>query len=172
MLLVELCQESGIRFDAARVLDVGCGTGYFAGVLNARGVRSYRGIDIVDTLFDKLRTALPGYNFSVHDISRQPIEGTYDLILAMDVLQHIVDDERFASAIRHMQACLAPGGAIIISTYIGDYLQEGFYVVRRPHHHLDSQFRGFVRSVSRSYADSLIFSYRRSPGTVQSIDVT
>ncbi len=157
----ETCLEVNVEFDIARVLDIGCGTGHFAEVLVRNGVKDYLGIDIVDTLFERLRVKFPGCRFQQLDVSMQPLSNTYDLILAMDILQHIVDEEKFSFALENIKSHISSTGSVIISTYIGSYRRESFYLVRRPFEVFQEAFPDFTASKPIMYADSFVFSLRR-----------
>jgi len=159
-VFLDVCRRAGVTFDKARVLDIGCGTGYFAGVLSDEGVKEYVGVDIVDTLFTGLAQRFPSYRFKVVDVSTQRLSGTYDLILAMDVLQHIVDEAKFSFALDNIKSVRASTGTIILSTHIGTPKREGFYVVRRPLEVFERSFPGFKMSEPVKYADSFVFTLR------------
>ncbi|HEY6952015.1 MAG TPA: class I SAM-dependent methyltransferase [Bacteroidota bacterium] len=160
-VFLDVCNTAGVTFPGARVLDIGCGTGFFAEVVRNNGVRDYLGIDIVDTLFEGLRIRCPGYLFERLDVSVEPLHGSYDLILAMDVLQHIVDENKFIFAVRNMISHLAPSGIVIISTHLGPQRRDGFYVVRRPIEEFQRVFAEFTINKPVAYADSFVFSLRR-----------
>ncbi len=159
-VLLDVCRAARVPLGSAAVLDVGCGTGFFAGVLKEHGVKEYLGVDIVDTLFDGLRSKYPGFRFQQLDVATEPLSGTYDLILAMDVLQHIVDEKKFAVALENIRSHLRPGGTVVISTDIGPYLRRSYYMVRRPMEVFRDAFPGFVVGKPVRYAESLVFSLR------------
>jgi hypothetical protein len=142
-LVLDLCRRHNMRLSTARILDVGCGSGFYAGVLGAAGVRSCTGVDIVPTLFDGLRERFPNFQFRVTDIGERPLEGEYDLILLLDVAQHITDEHRFNFALRNLKLALAPDGIMIISTHLGPYHRRSFYFVTRPLEAFTRHFPGW-----------------------------
>jgi 2-polyprenyl-3-methyl-5-hydroxy-6-metoxy-1,4-benzoquinol methylase len=160
-VFLDVCHEAGVNFSTSRALDIGCGTGHFAEILNQKSVSQYLGIDIADTLFEGLRSQLPGFRFSQVDISTQQISGTYDLIIAMDVLQHITDDYKFAYAIENIKAHLSEDGVVVISINLGENERPSFYMVKRPLKTFQKMFPGFVISEPKPYADSHVFSIKR-----------
>ncbi len=103
-------------FDPAgrTVLDVGCGSGFFTRYYLARGAR-VTGIDITAVSVEKLRARHPEATFVLGDVSEQPVAGRFDLVNAFDVLYHIVDDERWERAIRHLCDAVAPGGLLLLT---------------------------------------------------------
>ena len=119
-VFLEVCEKANVNFSNPEVLDTGCGTGHFAEVLKNKGVRKYRGIDIVDTLFKELKVKFPEYEFDRLDVSCQKIQGKYNLTLAMDVLQHIVNEEKFHFAINNIKLCrgCTKSEELFISLYV------------------------------------------------------
>jgi len=102
-----------------RVLDVGCGVGRWSRLLAAKGAR-VTGVDLSPTMIAqaKLRAAAEGVaercSFRVQDLSRLEVEGQFDLVLGVTVLQHILDPVLLRAAVRGMAARLAPGGRMIL----------------------------------------------------------
>src|SRR5262249_24081480 len=52
--------------------------------------------------------------FSVQDLSRLEIDGQFDVVLGVTVLQHILDPELLRAAVQGMSTRLAPGGRMIL----------------------------------------------------------
>lgn len=95
-----------------RVADAGCGVGVFADLAARSGAASYTGFDITPVVIERLRERHPALAFELRDIGT-PLEaplGPYDVVLAMDVLYHVVDPARFAQAIDNLWSMVAPGG--------------------------------------------------------------
>ena len=97
-----------------RVLDVGCGTGFFTAYYLARGA-DLTGIDIAPTSIERLRERHPQARFVLGDVSEAPIEGRFDLVNAFDVLYHITDDARWERAVRALAAAVEPGGLLLLT---------------------------------------------------------
>jgi 2-polyprenyl-3-methyl-5-hydroxy-6-metoxy-1,4-benzoquinol methylase len=98
-----------------KVLDVGCGTGYFARLYARRGAR-VSGVDIARSNIDRLRASQEG-DFRMLDISEPdtvPFD-TFDVATAWDVLYHVVDDGAFRNALRFIATSIAPGGLFLAS---------------------------------------------------------
>ena len=101
----------------ARVLDVGSGTGFYVSLWGELGAGDVTGSDLTGVSVERLRSRFPGVRFEQIDISSVglPLDGPYDAISAMDVLYHIVDDDRYAQALRNIADLLTPGGRLIFT---------------------------------------------------------
>jgi len=62
-----------------------------------------------------LDRALAAARFVLADVGETPIEGTYDLVNAFDVLYHITDDARWGRALRHLGTAVQPGGLLLVT---------------------------------------------------------
>lgn len=118
------------RFDSAverlnlevaetRAVDVGSGTGFYVDRWLQLGAR-VMGLDLTETAVDNLRRAYPDADFLRADIAdpavvKQIGAGTADVVSAMDVLFHIVDDTAFVSALTNIRDLLRPGGYLLYS---------------------------------------------------------
>lgn len=99
-----------------RLLDVGCGAGgVLATVQSARPVDWAAGIEIVPAAADiaetKFDRVLRG-DVSAMDLEADIAPGSLDLILCLDVLEHLVDPWE---AVRRLSPLLKPGGRLIVS---------------------------------------------------------
>lgn len=160
-LMLGLCSRENINLKEVSMLDVGCGTGFYAGVFRNAGGKRYLGIDIVDVLFDGLRLRFPDFNFKKVDVSAQEIPGFYDLIIMMDVAQHITDERKFKYAMENIKKHLNPQGVIIISTSIGSYKRHSFYNVTRQLTTFEEMFRGYRISEPLPFCGNKMFSIKR-----------
>jgi SAM-dependent methyltransferase len=83
-----------------RLLEVGCGSGYYSDVfatLLAGGIR-YTGIDYSDAMIARARARSPSIAFEVGDATRLPYaDGAFDIVFNGVSLMHIVD---YQAAIR------------------------------------------------------------------------
>ena len=107
-----------LKWETARVLDIGSGTGFYVELWKQLGVQSVAGCDLTNFAVQRLRQTYPDEKFIQLDIGEElkcePSE-TYDAISAFDVLFHIVDDHRFAQAIANVHKLLSPGGWFLFS---------------------------------------------------------
>lgn len=109
-LIFNLLQEYKIP-KTAKIFDFGCGSGYNVGYLQKLGYDA-SGSD-VSTEAIKIGLSEGIQNLSVaQDGEIKPPEGGFDLVLALDVIEHIKDD---SEAIQILKRALKPGGVAIIT---------------------------------------------------------
>ena len=79
-------------FQAPSILEIGCGTGQFAHLLWDKGYRNYLGFDF-STQAIQIAKCVCDQSFVVAD-AREPdaYAHDYDLVIAVDVLEHVEDD--------------------------------------------------------------------------------
>ena len=95
-------------------LDVGCGAGLLAEPLARLGA-SVTGIDATPEVIAVGRdhAAAMGLEIDYRAGDVQELEGTFDLVTCMEVIEHVADPAAFARALARR---LAPGGLLILST--------------------------------------------------------
>ena len=106
------------------VLDIGCGEGWLARVLEARGVR-VTGIDVVPCLIDEARRAGTGdfRVLSYEQIAAGEIQATFDVVVCNFSL---LGKESLEGVLRAMPTLLSAGGSFLLQTLhpviaCGDY---------------------------------------------------
>jgi SAM-dependent methyltransferase len=102
--------------EAASVLEIGSGVGHWLQYWRNRSVKSLHGCDLTATAVGELQRRFPDVAVSQVDIgaANPPIEGRFDVISVMAVLQHIADDERWRQALRNISDLLADDGTAVI----------------------------------------------------------
>lgn len=106
-----------------RVLDMGCGWGYYANFYHAEFPRaSYVGVDISARAIDHARQTLPRDEFFAHDIVtwRHPAQTRFDVVQAIDVMQLLTDDAAYDQAMENLAAHLADDGVILLPLMSSD----------------------------------------------------
>jgi SAM-dependent methyltransferase len=107
-------REQGFDPRGKKVLDVGCGTGFFTAYYLGRGAE-LTGVDIAPTSIERLQQRHPQARFRLADVGEDPIDERYDLVNAFDVLYHITDDGRWQHAVRTLAAAVVPGGLLLLT---------------------------------------------------------
>ncbi len=108
-----LARRQGLGSDPVRALDIGCGDAWFAGRLAAE-LPVGSGVTGWDTGFDPATTArlAAGLPAAVTLTATEPA-GRFDLIVAMDVIEHVADDRGLVGSL--VADHLAPGGLVLVS---------------------------------------------------------
>jgi len=149
-----------------RVLDIGCGSGFYTGYWAERGVRDYVGADISAATISHLFEQYPDFNFINADVTESELEGLaaqppFDVITIFDVFYHIVDDERFTNAVRHIGALTAGSGVVLVMDQLhpGRYQLSEHVVYRDRDEYVDL----FARSGLELLDNELLFHYLVPP---------
>jgi SAM-dependent methyltransferase len=124
-----------IDMSRTNVLDVGSGTGFYIRNWQHAGVGSITGCDLTEAAVTRLRQSHPGVHIVRADISApgELLESdAYDVVSCIDVLFHIVDDDRYRSALETISRVLKPGGRFILSeNFLHRAEQRGPHQVNR-----------------------------------------
>ena len=108
----------GLKLARLAVLDVGCGTGFYLGQWQSLGVKSLAGLDISDWAVSQLRLVYPNGTFYRADIGAfaSPLpDEAFDVVSAIDILVHIVDDDAYLRALKSLYLALRTGGYLLYS---------------------------------------------------------
>jgi 2-polyprenyl-3-methyl-5-hydroxy-6-metoxy-1,4-benzoquinol methylase len=115
---------SGSPHAGTRVLDLGCGNGFWAGVFAGRGC-TVVGIDSSPTGIDLARATHQGIRFEVSDIEANILaaldEDPFDLVVSTEVIEHLYSPQTWADA---CVDALRPGGTVIVSTPYHGWLKN------------------------------------------------
>ena len=95
------------------VLEIGCGAGYGASLLNALSPKSYVGLDVMEEQIALARKAYPQFEFRVQDATdlRSFAEASLDVVIIFGVLHHIPD---WRKTIDEIVRVLKPGGSLFL----------------------------------------------------------
>jgi 2-polyprenyl-3-methyl-5-hydroxy-6-metoxy-1,4-benzoquinol methylase len=95
-----------------RVLDVGCGAGGLAGGLRAAGASEVVGIEVVPEVAAIAETVLDEVHAAPVEEALDRLTGSFDTILCLDVLEHLVDP---GDVVARLRAHAAPGATLQVS---------------------------------------------------------
>jgi 2-polyprenyl-3-methyl-5-hydroxy-6-metoxy-1,4-benzoquinol methylase len=124
ILAPHVLRFAGQPAPGARVLDVGCGNGYWAARFAAMGCTAV-GIDPSASGIDIARQAHPGVRYERMDASEHMLadldEEPFDLVISTEVVEHLYDPAEWA---RGCYDALKPGGKLIGSTPYHGWLKN------------------------------------------------
>lgn len=110
-----LCYQRHIKalaesLSPSTVIEVGCGDGYLIGSLDSSIART--GVDLSERAIRFACAFHPDVYFAAVDAAQ--VSGTFDVVLAVEVLEHI-PDVALSGFIRTLRDRVKPGGHLIIS---------------------------------------------------------
>lgn len=120
-------REAGIDFAGKRVLEIGVGNGFYLDFCS-RGSAYYCAVDVTDVLFPELSKLYPEVKFVKADVRRLDLREKFDILLMIDVLEHIVSEEDLRSAMDNLKKHLAENGVIILGPVHAKSKKHLFYV--------------------------------------------
>ena len=129
--------EATLPARAGRAVDLGCGSGRWAGLLLER-YGEVLGVDIAAREVEMARAAHPGARFEVRDLL--DVTGAYDVVLSVNTVHHLRDHER---VLPHLRGLVAPGGSVLVI----DITDPGGWAT------LDYQVRDAFRDAEESYRE-------------------
>jgi len=155
----EYLKNEGVEIEGRSILDIGCGTGFYADVFK-NIARKYVGLDITDALFEKLHREYPNCDFVKKDVSSEEIEGDFDIIIMIDVTQHITNDDRFEFAMQNIKRHLNNGGIFIVTSWLRERAQKKFYERFRTIDYYKREFPDFDFGKPRPFRDKYVFTVK------------
>ncbi len=161
-IFCDVCNGLNIDFEKAGVLDIGCGTGFYADILQRQGVKAYTGLDITDHYFEKHRERFPDFEFIKKDITSEKHEGSYDLIIMIEVLEHIVNDEKLDFAMDNIKRCLKENGVFLLSSVWEQGGKHMFYVRKWALDEIKQRFEDYHFSDPIPFRGSNMVAIRKS----------
>ena len=151
----EVRRAFGLRNDVS-VLDIGSGTGFYLDCWHELGFARVTGSDLTEVAVTNLRQRNPSDRivpFDVGDAHHPFGDERFGAVSMMDVVFHIVDDERFERAFTTAFDLLEPGGVLFFTE---NFLKST--TIRLPH-----QVSRPMREVTRAVTDAGLEIVRRTP---------
>jgi SAM-dependent methyltransferase len=115
-VLAALCRKARVPA-GARVLDLGCGTGFYTSIFHRMGY-DVVGIDISEAGIRKATDLHPGVSFAVDDATDLHFPpASFDMIFSLGVsVMNTRDHSDLHTYVRHLMTFLKPGGRLL---YLG-----------------------------------------------------
>lgn len=129
-IITTIMYQENIEFEQIDALEIGCGTGFYTQLLYDLKVKNYVGIDITDVLFPQLKRKFSNYHFINQDITTKDfmLTQSFNLIIIIDVIEHIVNETKLAFALKNIQRYLKPDGILLISPIMSTNKKHLFYL--------------------------------------------
>ena len=106
-------RDADVPIAGARVLDVGCGTGYFLHRLREYGAGACHGIDLMEDRVATARQRYPGLEFNIGSATELPYaHGSFDLVTQFTCLSSVFDPGMRLAVAQEMRR-VARGGWIL-----------------------------------------------------------
>jgi SAM-dependent methyltransferase len=122
--------EVGVPLAGARVLDIGCGSGYFLHRLQEYGAGECHGIDLMENRVAEGRDRYPTLDLRVGSATELPYaNGAFDVVTQFTCLSSVLDDD-VRLAIAHEMRRVAMGGWLLSFDMRG--LRLNRFARRRP----------------------------------------
>lgn len=118
-----------------RLLDGGCGTGWFSRALAGCGYR----VDGIDTsehaVAECTRLSVGSDRYAISRLDAWAPPYLYDVVLSVDVLFHVMDDSVWEASVRNLATLVRLGGRLLLGDHDGaeDRLWADYQVTRAGH---------------------------------------
>ncbi|HEY6398301.1 MAG TPA: class I SAM-dependent methyltransferase [Solirubrobacteraceae bacterium] len=110
----QLAIDTVRAYGQPRVLDVGCGSGRIGELAIETGASKYLGVDFSETMIELAQARLerfgPRAKLLIADFLTAPIDGPFDVILALGLFDYTPEPHRFSA---RMSELCAEGGCVV-----------------------------------------------------------
>lgn len=118
--LIEVTEYESAPTAPLRVLDAGCGKGYFSRALASFG-HEVDGIDTSEhAVAECVRLADERQSFAVSALVDWRPPKLYDVVVCVDVLFHILNDQEWEESVRNLSHLVRLGGRLVLADHAGD----------------------------------------------------
>jgi SAM-dependent methyltransferase len=172
-----LCEVEGISLNPefeTSVIDIGCGNGFYMNKFHELGIKKYIGIDITDVFFPILSGCDDDYDFFKRDITDKPFRTPQEavsrgnVVIMIDVTQHIVDDDLFRNAMENIKKMMSKRRSSFIVTSHLQKKKFNYYEVGRTMDMYEECFQGYDISKPIPFRDKWIFSIKKKESSKSS----
>lgn len=105
------------------ILDAGCGIGILSEILVKQGA-NVCGVDFSQAAVSIARQRVPVGRFEDLPLELLSYEASFDGVVCMDVLFHVIDDDKWKLTFSRLAAAVKPDGSIIIQEMLDNITEE------------------------------------------------
>lgn len=107
-----LSMLGSLQLQHPRILDMGCGTGWFTAELAKLGEAT--GVELSEAAVSFARSSYPTVTFTAGNVLKMPLPAAYfDVVVSLEVIAHVEDQDRY---LEQAARVLKPRGYLIITT--------------------------------------------------------
>ena len=143
-----------LSFKRPRILDLGCGHGWFTEMLADFG--EAHGIDLSPEGIAAAQARRPDITYTAGNIYEAPLQkGYFDIVVSQEVIAHVEDQRKY---IQRAAEVLREGGYLIITTgnkFVIDRLGDVGWVKQPPQHIRQELTRGDLQKLLSPYFKTL-----------------
>jgi ubiquinone/menaquinone biosynthesis C-methylase UbiE len=112
--LLDALRRSPVDLVGAKVLDVGCGTGYMLNRLLEFGAGAVTGVDLMPGRIEAARRRYPGMRFECANAAELPFgDGEFDIVTQFTCLSSVLDAGLRKAIAGEMWRVVRPGGIVV-----------------------------------------------------------
>lgn len=156
------CASEGVGFKNRRVLEIGCGTGFYTDLIARLGPPAdFTGLDVTDANFPAIEARHPAARLvkgNAADPGVLDLDGAFDVVVMIDVIHHVVTDEDFDAIMANVRRWLAPGGTFVITPFAERPSRPFFYVRWWTLAELAARFEGFRMGRPTPFRDNTMIA--------------
>jgi len=123
-LILRYFAQHNLDFRNKKVLDLGAGSGHWIDFYARHGCKHFTGIDISEKSYKHLKqkyTGMPEYDIKRGSLVEilPKLKKKYDIVNAIGIMFHIVDDTDWKNTITAISKKMAPSGILIVGGHFG-----------------------------------------------------
>jgi 2-polyprenyl-3-methyl-5-hydroxy-6-metoxy-1,4-benzoquinol methylase len=117
---VRVALEREVVRGATRILDAGCGTGWFTQRVTTLGFADVEGADFSAAAAEIAQRNAPTTRVRVGPLHEITSNEPYDVVMCVDVLFHVVDDGLWKRSVENLAGLTRPDGALVIQDSLNE----------------------------------------------------
>ena len=116
--------------DSSSLIEIGVGRGVFTDIIYNSFEVDYLGLDITDFYFEELQSKYKEFEFVKKDITEKLDLPESDIVLFIDVIEHIVKKDKLLRCLQNIENTLKNDGYLFISGYTHESSSKKLFYVK------------------------------------------